>query len=111
MTDPSGALGQKPGDAVVDVFTAGASPATRGPPAPLSARGPASALPPNPAGRCEAPGVGKADPGPDAAPPRPTVSNLSSVLSSFPGLVSWGPQARSLAPRQSALARPGSGFL
>ena len=75
------ASGQKPRDAVVDVAVAGASAAARDPPAPLSVRGPESALPPTPAGRCEAPGVGKAGPGPDAAPPRADPDYLESRLS------------------------------
>lgn len=104
------ASGQKPGDAVVDASTAGFSAATRGPPAPFPARGPESALQPNPASRCEAPGIGKVGPGPDAAP-SPTVLTRDSALSSFPGLVSRGPQARRLAPRRSARARPRSGPL
>lgn len=48
-------------------------------------------------------------PTPRRLPPSPTVLTRDSALSSFPGLVLRGSQARRLAPRRSALARPGSG--
>lgn len=95
---------EKPRDAVVDVASACTSAAARDPLVPLSARGPESALPPTPTGCCEAPGVGKAGPGPDAAPPRADPDCLESRLSAvfFPrtGFVgAVGVQTRPLPER------------
>lgn len=94
------ASGQKPGDAVVDAAAAGSSAAARGPPALSPARGPESALRPSPARRREAPGVGKAGPGPDAAPPYAEPDCLDSRLSTvfFPRTGSEGPAGAQTRP-------------
>lgn len=106
------ASGQKPGDAVVDAATTRASAAARSPPAPFPARGPESALQPSPAGRREAPGVGKAGPGPDAAPPCALCRARLSRLATQRCLLSqdWfrGGRRRADSPPAGA-PRPGPG--
>nr|XP_030707278.1 basic proline-rich protein-like [Globicephala melas]XP_030707279.1 basic proline-rich protein-like [Globicephala melas]XP_030707280.1 basic proline-rich protein-like [Globicephala melas]XP_030707281.1 basic proline-rich protein-like [Globicephala melas] len=103
---------QKPRAAVVDVASACTSAAARDPPAPPP-EAPSRPYRRPPLGAARP--LALARPGPAPTPLRlaqiPTVSNRVSALSSFPGLVSWGPQARRLAPRRSAPARPRSGPL
>lgn len=115
MGDPEAprASGQKPGDAVVDVATAGASALALGPLCSVPVRGPKPVLPPYPGGCRElllpSPVLASLGPGPDAArlKPSPTVWTRYSSAVFFPRTASEGASSSHArpAPERSGPAR------